>query len=336
MVNQRHYSIDSSTVLQPLSSPHRRVFFIKQGGTLNRRGSGLLSRVGIWESVGAAACPCPLPFGGLLRWLYLSPGGLMLKGDLSMRTVLLRSLAITIVNVGIVGFVSPIHVYAPTRASAPNHAYTRTHVYIPPGPPVVMYKGNQTLPEIALTFDDGPDPVYGPQIQAALERYQVPATFFYIGELVQRYPEIAARAENAGFVVGNHSWDHSDLPLLSSDQVQSELSQTNNAILKATGVRPTLMRPPYGAVTPAIEKQSAQVDLSTILWDVDTLDWTRPGANVIAQRVLTDAHDGAIVLLHEGGGDRSQTVEALAQIIPALSQRGYRFVTIPQMIADLH
>jgi peptidoglycan-N-acetylglucosamine deacetylase len=261
----------------------------------------------------------------------------MLKGaNLSMRTLLLRYLFIIMVNMGIVGFVSPTHVYAPTRASALIPAHIPTPAYTLPHQPIAMSNGNQALPEIALTFDDGPDPVYGPQIQALLVRYRVPATFFYVGELVERYPEITAQAERAGFAIGNHSWDHSELPLLSSDQVQSELSQTNNAIFNATGVRPTLMRPPYGAVTPAIEQQSAQVDLSTILWDVDPQDWARPGANVITQRVLTNAHDGAIVLLHEGGGDRSQTVAALEPIIPALSQSGYHFVTIPQMIADLH
>ncbi len=261
----------------------------------------------------------------------------MLKGaDLGMRTVLLRYLVIIIMHMGIVGSVSPIRVHAPTRASTPTRANTPAHVYAPPNPPIVMSNGNQALPEIALTFDDGPDPVYGPQIQALLVRYRVPATFFYVGNLVERYPEIAAQAERAGFAIGNHSWDHSELPLLSPDQVQSELSQTNNAIFNATGVRPTLMRPPYGAITPAIETQNAQVNLSTILWDVDPRDWARPSADIIVQRVLTNAHGGAIVLLHEGGGDRSQTVAALEQIIPALSQSGYRFVTIPQMITDLH
>ena len=261
----------------------------------------------------------------------------MLKGaDLSMRTVLLRHLAIIIVNMGIVGSASPIRVHTPTHASIPTRANTRAHVYTPPDPPIVMSNGNQALPEIALTFDDGPDPVYGPQILALLVRYRVPATFFYIGNLVERYPEIAAQAERAGFVIGNHTWDHSELPLLSPDQVQSELSQTNDAIFKATGIRPTLMRPPYGAITPAIETQNAQDNLSTILWDVDPRDWARPSTDAITWNVLTNVHDGAIVLLHEGGGDRSQTVAALEQIIPALSQSGYHFVTVPQMIADLH
>ena len=232
-----------------------------------------------------------------------------------MRKLLLRYLVI-LISMGIVScFVSPTTLHAATNS------------------PLVIYHGNSGLPEIALTFDDGPNPIYGPQIQAQLERYKVPATFFYIGQMVQSYPTIAVQAHNAGFVIGNHSWDHPDLTKLSSIQVQAELTQTNNAIFKATGVMPTLMRPPYGAVNSAVENQSAQLGMATILWDVDPRDWSRPGTNAIVQNVMTHIHNGAIVIMHEGGGDRSQTVAALAQILPALLQRGYHFVTIPQMIA---
>lgn len=241
-----------------------------------------------------------------------------LKGvEQRMRTLLLRCLVL-LISMGIVSFISATPLYAATT------------------PPLVIYHGNSAFREIALTFDDGPNPIYGPQIQGELKRYNVPATFFYVGQQVQRYPTIAAQAHNAGFIIGNHSWDHADLTHLSSTQVQSEFTETSNAIFKATGVTPTLMRPPYGAVNSAIENQSAQLGMSTILWDIDPQDWKRPGTNAIVQNVVTHIHNGAIILMHEGGGDRSQTVAALVQIIPALRLRGYHFVTIPQMIADLH
>ncbi len=181
---------------------------------------------------------------------------------------------------------------------------------------------------VALTFDDGPS-IYTPQVLAALNRYGVHATFFEIGRQVGPLAAYSRKVVGDGDVVGDHTWSH---PVLSALNTAAQIRPTQAAVHKATGTTPCLLRPPYGTAPPAVVGIARSLGLLTIQWDVDPTDWARPGASVIAQRVLAAVHPGAIVIMHDGGGDRSETVSALGTIIPTLIARGYHLVTVPQLL----
>lgn len=198
-----------------------------------------------------------------------------------------------------------------------------------------VYFGNAHLSEIALTFDDGPNPIYTPQVLAILRTYKIKATFFDVGYLVKDFPGIVRQEFLQGHSIGNHSWSHPQLTRLSASGILSQLVSTSNAIQSITGVRPTVFRPPYGTFNRSIVAQAFQQNLTTILWDNEGRDWATPGTNVIVQRILNLAHDGSIILMHDGGGSRAQTIAALPIIITALRQRGFTFVTIPQLLQHM-
>lgn len=198
-----------------------------------------------------------------------------------------------------------------------------------------VYAGNTHLPEIALTFDDGPNPVYTPQILSVLSAYNVKATFFDVGYLVKDYPDIVRQEFAQGNSIGNHSWSHPDLTRFSAAGIAAQLASTSDAIQSVTGTRPVLFRPPYGSLNATVITQAMQLNLTAILWNDESRDWTTPGVNVIVNRILNLAHNGSIILLHDGGGFRSQTVAALPIIIETLHQRGFTFVTVPQLLLDM-
>ena len=183
-------------------------------------------------------------------------------------------------------------------------------------------------PVIALTFDDGPNPAFTPQVLAVLQRYRVRATFFCIGQHVQSYPYLLRQEYGTGEVIGNHSWSHPNLTVLSSNEMWQQLRSTSLAIQRAIGVSPTLFRPPYGATNARVRAIAAQLGLSQIMWTIDTHDWQQPGVRAIVNAVLTHARNGSIVLMHDGGGNRSQTVQALPQIILGLRQRGFTYIVV--------
>ncbi|WP_160145813.1 polysaccharide deacetylase family protein [Dictyobacter aurantiacus] len=199
----------------------------------------------------------------------------------------------------------------------------------------VIFQGSSTKPEIALTFDDGPNPVFTGPILDILGSNHVHATFFCVGENARDYPEMVARENREGNIVGNHTWDHADLTQASDTMIQNELVDTNKVIQSDSGVAPVLFRPPYGAINTAVKAQAQQLHLTPVLWNIDTQDWSRPGTDAIVHAVLDNAGNGDIVLMHDGGGDRSQTVAALPQIIAGLQQRGFTLVTVPQLINDM-
>jgi peptidoglycan-N-acetylglucosamine deacetylase len=134
---------------------------------------------------------------------------------------------------------------------------------------------------------------------------------------------------HAGDVIGDHTWSHPDL---TAANAVAQLRSAREAIRNATGFRTCLMRPPYGIAPPDVVHIARSLGLLTIQWDVDPADWSRPGAAVIAQRVLSAVHSGSIVIMHDGGGDRSETVAALRTIVPQLLARGYHLVTVPQLL----
>jgi peptidoglycan/xylan/chitin deacetylase (PgdA/CDA1 family) len=198
----------------------------------------------------------------------------------------------------------------------------------------LFYHGNVNLPEVALTFDDGPNPPYTSQILDVLRSYNVKASFFDVGYLVRKYPDLVRQEMAEGHVVGNHTWDHAHLPPLSTSDITREINDTSDELQKVTGTRPTFFRPPYGETDAHTLTIINNLGLTTFMWNVDPADWSRPAPNVVSSKVTNVARNGVIILLHDGGGDRTNTVTALSTIIQKLQARGFRFVTLSQLVDD--
>ncbi len=172
-----------------------------------------------------------------------------------------------------------------------------------------------------LTFDDGPDPHWTPKVLALLARYHATATFFQVGEQVRAHRHTAAAVRAAGQRVGNHTSHHRGLTGLSAAQVRAEI---RGGVPGAT-----CLRPPYGYVDRRVRAVAAAEGQRVVLWSVDTEDWARPGAARIEHHLLFDVKPGRIVLMHDGGGNRQETLTALAAALPVLAARGYRFAGLP-------
>ena len=185
-------------------------------------------------------------------------------------------------------------------------------------------------PYIAMTFDDGPSATLTPKLLDILATHQIKATFFVIGENVAEHPEIVTRAAREGHEIGNHSWSHPNFGKMSDDSVRSQVQRTDDAIKSATGSRPTLLRPPYGSIT-AREKRwiHDQFGYQIILWDVDPYDWKRPGPSVVRNRILKETRPGSIVLSHD---IHPGTIEAMPSTFDALEAKGFKFVTVSELI----
>jgi peptidoglycan-N-acetylglucosamine deacetylase len=183
---------------------------------------------------------------------------------------------------------------------------------------------------VALTFDDGPS-AYSHSVLAILRREHVNATFFLIGRQVHARAA-TARAELAdGNVVGNHSWSHPNLSG-GGPRAASQIAETQRAIAQATGFVPCLFRPPDGAVSSSLVSVARAQGVATINWDVDPRDWSLPGSSSIYSTIVHTTRNGSIVLMHDGGGPRSQTVAALPHVIHTLRRRGFSFVTVPELL----
>jgi peptidoglycan-N-acetylglucosamine deacetylase len=185
---------------------------------------------------------------------------------------------------------------------------------------------------VALTFDDGPHPRFTSDVLDVLARYDVRATFFCVGiNAVSMAPELNRMARE-GHCVANHTWSHPYLPDLSAAELREQVGRTREVIGHATGQPPLLMRPPYNSITPSVLDKWTGYDETIILWDVQADDWARPGAEIITERVLAGIQPGSIVLLHDSGGERSQTVASLPAIIEGCLERGLSFGTVPELI----
>ena len=199
-----------------------------------------------------------------------------------------------------------------------------------------FYHGNPTLPEVSLTFDDGPNPPYTSQILAILQQYGITATFFDVGIQVQAYPDLVRQEFASGHNVGNHTWGHANLPNLSAPSVVWQMTTDEDIIEHTIGIRPVFFRPPYGAFNSLTLEDINHFGPVSFMWSVDPSDWSRPGVSAIVTRVLYQTGNGSIILMHDGGGDRSQTVAALPIVIESLQQRGFHFVSLQQLIHDMH
>lgn len=180
----------------------------------------------------------------------------------------------------------------------------------------------------ALTFDDGPWPEYTEQILAILARHNAKATFYMVGEVVQDYPKLALKVRDAGHAIGNHSWSHPSRPKDPVAQVQ----RTNAQIKKVVGFAPTTFRPPYGLLKNGMAKEAMKQKQAVLIWSADSNDWRKPSPERIARTIINQATPGGVALFHDGGGARRNTVRALPTILRELKARGYRFVTVPELL----
>ncbi|MGL5016870.1 MAG: polysaccharide deacetylase family protein [Luteolibacter sp.] len=184
---------------------------------------------------------------------------------------------------------------------------------------------------IAITFDDGPHPQNTTRLLDILRARNIKATFYVIGRSVDLYPQVVRRTVAEGHEVGNHSQTHRLLSKLGDSELRQEMSRCSDAIARASGVKPRTMRPPYGGL---LQRQRelvhAEFGYPTILWSVDPLDWKRPGAGVITSRILAGTNAGGIVLAHDL---HAQTVDAMPATLDGLLRRGFKFVTVSQLLA---
>jgi peptidoglycan-N-acetylglucosamine deacetylase len=185
---------------------------------------------------------------------------------------------------------------------------------------------------VALTFDDGPWPGQTARILAILQQYGAHSTFFVLGGQAKGRPELIRATLAQGCEIAVHTWNHANLVHCSAAAIIADLNHCKATLLGITGLPMRLMRPPYGAVNANARSAIAQTGLRMILWSVDTNDWRRPGAGTIYSRIVNGARNGAIILCHDGGGPRSQTIAAVSRAVPALQARGYELVTVSQLL----
>ncbi|MEV4059544.1 bifunctional polysaccharide deacetylase/glycosyltransferase family 2 protein [Nonomuraea dietziae] len=261
------------------------------------------------------------------HWLLLAVGLLLASGAL-------------VLNGYVTNVVGETHA-APPAAGPPSPELERVRR----GGPMLNLTGSQVasvrLPAktLALTFDDGPDPAWTPQVLDALKKHGAKATFFTVGSKIAQHPELTRRIVAEGHEIGNHTYAHADLSEVPGWRLGLELSLTQQALAGATGLHTTLARPPYSSTPAAVtgpqwESLKAVADRGylLVLTDLDTKDWARPGSAQIVKAALPARGRGAIVMMHDAGGDRRQTVEAVDRVLGALTSQGYRGVTVTQAL----
>lgn len=213
-----------------------------------------------------------------------------------------------------------------TRQNTPDYAKLFPHAFFRHGP---------LTRQVALTFDDGPDLVYTPKILQILRTEHIHATFFVLGTNAAHYPMMIHQIMADGNALGNHSFDHKNLIKSSSTQLLWEVLATDRILVRITGHSPKWFRPPYGNVNIGILKQLGQLGYHTVNWSVDSNDWRGLSAQAVTRNIIRDVRPGAIILQHCAGNPREDltgTVKALPEIIHILRSKGYKFVTVPEML----
>jgi peptidoglycan/xylan/chitin deacetylase (PgdA/CDA1 family) len=206
-------------------------------------------------------------------------------------------------------------------APGPDSTGSPTSTPEVPAGPTTPGKGRT----VYLTFDDGPSPRWTDAVLAVLAAHDARATFFFLGSQVSGSPDVARRVAEAGHGIGNHTYDHKNLRALRPRAVRHQLRSTQQVIERATGSRPTCMRPPYGATDRRVRAQTRELGMTTRLWDVDPRDWERHHAGPIVRETVKRVRDGSVVLLHDSGGDRTLTLQALPAILEELAADGFTF-----------
>ena len=216
------------------------------------------------------------------------------------------------------------------RANAQARLDYSIPVELTRGGPSTITRVPTSQPVVAMTFDDGPHETLTPQLLDILAARGIPATFYVVGRRVRMYPQLTQRMAAEGHEIGNHSWSHPRLTSLGNQGLMRELDNTAMAIQEATGRPPVTMRPPYGLLSSRQRNLiSENRYLPTILWSVDPQDWRRPGSSVVAERIIGGAQPGAVILAHDIIGS---TVRAMPAALDGLIARGYRFVTVSELV----
>lgn len=198
-----------------------------------------------------------------------------------------------------------------------------------------VLQGPEDKREVALTFDDAPDDVFTPRVLDVLKREGVKATFFCVGNRIEKHPDVMRRIVAEGHVVGNHSYSHANLPKLSDEKFREEIRKTDELIRKFTGYTPSFVRAPYGNITEEQIKWLASQKRKIVGWNVDSLDWKSLSRDEVVTNILAHVKPGAIILQHSAGGigeDLTGTVEALPEVIRKLRADGVEFVTVARML----
>jgi peptidoglycan-N-acetylglucosamine deacetylase len=194
------------------------------------------------------------------------------------------------------------------------------------------FSGPYNKAEVAITFDDGPDLTFTPQILEKLKKYGVKATFFLLGQNIEKHPDMVKRIANEGHIVANHSYSHSNFAKISQEKFQEEVLKTARLIQQLVGYFPKFMRPPYGSITEKELSWATDQGFMVVQWSVDTLDWKGLSGDEIANKIMGNAFPGSILLQHGAEGVPLQgTVDALDKFIPAMIKKGVRFVPLTQM-----
>ncbi|MGI6199886.1 MAG: polysaccharide deacetylase family protein [Christensenellales bacterium] len=186
-----------------------------------------------------------------------------------------------------------------------------------------------TTKRVALTFDDGPGGSYTRQLIDILDAHDAHATFFVLGSRVSEDPDLLRELVAHGHQVGSHTWNHVTLAGLSQERIAQEIATSAQAIEGASGVRPTLLRPPYGQINQRVLQAANDQQMAIVLWNIDTLDWKSQNADAVCQRVFSQVHDGDIILMHDIFGS---TVQAAERVVKGLSEQGYSFVTVQELL----
>lgn len=196
----------------------------------------------------------------------------------------------------------------------------------------VIYHGYTDEKAVALTFDDGPDPRFTPQVLEILTKYKVPATFFVVGAQVERYPDLVREQVALGHELANHTYSHPELTKVALPEVFAEIQKDQLTILRFTGTSPSFFRPPKKLYNQDIIKLAGNLGLPTVLWTVCIENHSVKTPEAMARRVIGQAKKGGIILGHDGRLDRQKTVDALPAIIEGYQKKGYRFVTLSELL----
>lgn len=184
---------------------------------------------------------------------------------------------------------------------------------------------------IALTFDDGPWPSSTAKVLDILKKNNIKGTFFVVGQNVKNYPDLTKRVVTDGHIIANHTWHHW-YHHMNAQTAAYEVANTTDIIYKTTGIKTSLFRPPGGNMRNGVAAYAKSNKYAVIMWSSDSMDYSRPGVPRLINNIFREAKPGGIVLMHDGGGDRSHTVTALPEIISKFRKQGYEFVTVPELL----
>ena len=251
---------------------------------------------------------------------------------LSRRRVLRGGVGLGLAATAVVSGAAAASVSYADTGAARHRAFAAKHEDVMPTSTRLLWRALTDEPVLALTFDDGPGPRFTAPLLDALEAEDVRATFFLVGERARQHPDLVRRQVAAGHQLGNHSWNHSDLSMMSREQVRRQLRRTNDALAELGGQVPTVLRPPWGRISGTVMHVAAEQHLDVAVWDVRLLERERDAPGNV-RHVLDELRPGMVLLAHDAGpGPHEVGLAALPGIVQGARARGFRFVTVSEML----